>query len=149
MEEYLQNIEFWHWWVAALVFVILEVFAPSTVIIWLGASAAVMGALLFAFPTLPWAWQFGIWAVLSIITVLVWHKFLKKPAAPSDAPGLNKRGASYVGRVFTLDEPMVNGYGKIRVDDSTWKIKADQDYIAGVQVKVTHIDGAILIVEKA
>jgi hypothetical protein len=38
----------------------------------------------------------------------------------SDQPKLNRRGEQYVGRTFTLEEPIVNGHGKIRVDDSTW-----------------------------
>jgi membrane protein implicated in regulation of membrane protease activity len=53
------------------------------------------------------------------------------------------RGQRYVGRVFTLDEPIVNGRGKIRVDDTTWNIEG-ADLAAGVSVEVTSVDGTIL-----
>ena len=64
----------------------------------------------------------------------------------SDQPNLNRRGQQYVGRTFTLDEPIVNGLGKIHVDDSTWKIEGN-DCPAGTKVKVTGVDGVILKVE--
>ncbi|MCK4710234.1 MAG: NfeD family protein, partial [Gammaproteobacteria bacterium] len=64
----------------------------------------------------------------------------------SDHPTLNRRGEQYVGRTFTLDEPIVNGMGKIRVDDSTWKISGN-DCDSGSKVKVTGIEGTIFKVE--
>jgi membrane protein implicated in regulation of membrane protease activity len=59
---------------------------------------------------------------------------------------LNRRAEQYVGRVFTLSEPIVNGTGKIRVDDSSWKVSgADCD--ANTKVKVISVDGTVLKVE--
>jgi inner membrane protein len=52
-----------------------------------------------------------------------------------------------VGRTFTLNEPMVNGVGKLRVDDSQWRI-AGVDAPAGTQVRVVAVDGATLKVER-
>jgi hypothetical protein len=51
-----------------------------------------------------------------------------------------------VGRDFTLDTPIVNGQGKIRVDDSTWKIRG-KDCGAGSLVTVVGVDGVVLQVE--
>ncbi|HEY1153047.1 MAG TPA: NfeD family protein, partial [Pseudolabrys sp.] len=65
----------------------------------------------------------------------------------SDAPTLNRRGASYVGRQFTLAEPIVNGVGRLRVDDSQWRISGI-DAPAGVTVRVVRADGATLHVER-
>ena len=42
----LEEIEFWHWWVAAIGLIVVEVFAPGTVALWMGVSAAVVGLLL-------------------------------------------------------------------------------------------------------
>ena len=39
----LEGIEFWYWWVAAVVFVVIEILAPGFVFIWLGIAAAVVG----------------------------------------------------------------------------------------------------------
>lgn len=64
----------------------------------------------------------------------------------SDQPNLNRRGQQYIGRTFTLSEPIVNGLGKITVDDSTWKIHG-KDCAEGTRVTVTGVDGVILKVE--
>ncbi|MEM6781990.1 MAG: NfeD family protein [Pseudomonadota bacterium] len=147
--ELLQNMVFWHWWVVALAFVILEVFIPGAVLIWFGAAAAVVGLLLFAVPDMGWELQFALWGFLSISSAIIARKYLKTNPIKTMSPNLNKRGAQYVGRVFTLEEPVENGYGKIVVDDSTWKIRADEDFKKGTKVRVTDVDGTMLIAEKA
>ncbi len=42
--------------------------------------------------------------------------------------------------------PSVNGVGKLRVDDTTWKV-AGNDVPAGSRVRVTGVEGTILQVE--
>ena len=143
MVAVLSSVDFWHWWVLAVVLVILEMFAPGAVLMWMGAAAGIVGFVLLGFPALPWEFQWLLFAVLSVAAIFVSWKFLKRHPIRSDHPTLNLRGQRYVGRVFTLDEPIVNGQGKIRVDDSTWKIEG-ADLAAGVSVEVTSVDGAIL-----
>jgi len=77
--------------------------------------------------------------------VLVGRAWLRRRPIETDHPTLNRRGEQYVGRRFTLDEPIVNGVGKLRVDDTTWKIMGD-DLPAGSQVTVTGVDGTVLVV---
>ena len=66
----------------------------------------------------------------------------------TDRPLLNQRGAQYVGRQFHLDEPIVNGHGKIKVDDSIWKVHGP-DCPEGARVTVTGVDGTVLVVAPA
>jgi membrane protein implicated in regulation of membrane protease activity len=84
--------------------------------------------------------------VLSVASFFAWRRFRPAPAA-SDQPALNRRGQSYVGRTFTLGSPIVNGVGKLHVDDSQWRISG-ADAEAGAQVKVVAVDGATLKVER-
>jgi membrane protein implicated in regulation of membrane protease activity len=51
-----------------------------------------------------------------------------------------------VGRTFTLEHPIVNGVGKVVVDDSTWRVKGP-DLPAGSKVRVADIDSVIFVVE--
>ena len=53
----IEEIVFWHWWVAAIVFVVIEVFAPGAIFLWLGVSAGVVGALLLVLPEMTWQVQ--------------------------------------------------------------------------------------------
>ena len=60
----------------------------------------------------------------------------------------SQRGTQYIGRVFTLAEPIADGRGRLHVDDTMWKIEGD-DVPAGTQVRVTGVDGVVLKVEPA
>ena len=52
-----------------------------------------------------------------------------------------------MGRVFSLYEPIKNGQGKIKVDDSIWKVQgADCDITT--RVKVIAVRGTVFEVEK-
>ncbi len=141
-----EEIEFWHWWVAAIVLIVVEVFAPGTVALWMGVSAAVVGLLLLAVPELSWHVQFLVFAILSVATVIGWRAYQLRYPTVSDQPMLNRRGEQYVGRVFTLDEAIVNGTGKIHVDDTMWKVEG-ADLPEGTQVRVTGVEGTLLTVE--
>lgn len=143
----MEQITFWHWWVMAVVLVILEVFAPGAVFIWLGVAAGVVGFVLLVIPSLSWEWQFLLFSIFSVLSIVLWRKRLLQHPTETDQPRLNRRGEQYVGRVFTLAEPISNGQGKIKVDDTTWKITG-VDCVAGSRVKVSGVDGVVLLVEK-
>ncbi len=138
----------WTWWVFGVLFVIVEILVPGFVFLWLGVSAGVMGFVYLLLPGLSAAAQITIFAVLSVVSVVVGRAYLRKHPTKTDDSGLNRRSAQYIDRVFTLDEPIVNGLGKLIVDDSMWKISGP-DMPAGTQVRVTTVEGVILIVERA
>jgi len=142
------TIVYWHWFVLGVLLVTLEIFAPSTFFLWLGISAALVGLVLLVIPGLSWPLQIILFAVLAVVTILVGRQYIRRRPIQSDEPLLNRRAEQYVGRVFTLEEPVVNGVGKVRVDDSTWRI-AGPDIGAGAQVRITAADGVILKFEPA
>ncbi len=144
-----EQIEFWNWWIIAVFLIGIEIFAPGAVFLWMGIAAAVVGFVLLAFPETSWQIQLLIFAVLSVVSIYVWRYLLRdRFAKPESGRVLNRRGASYVGRTFTLKEPIVDGSGLLHVDDSRWKVEGE-DLPAGTKVKVTGIDGTVLKVEKA
>ena len=144
--DLLASIDFWHWWVLAVVLIVLEVLSPAAFFLWIGAAAGAVGVLFYVFPEMPWELQITAFAVFSVVAVMVGRRLFRPGAEPSDQPALNRRGQQYVGRTFNLDLPIENGQGKIRVDDSTWKIRGP-DCAAGTHVRVTGVDGVVLLVE--
>lgn len=141
-------IEFWHWWVLGIVLIGIEVFAPGAYFMWLGVSAGLVGLLLLAAPGLGWEYQLLAFAVLAVASVAGWRAYQRRHPGESDHPTLNRRGMQYVGRVFTLDAPIVNGIGKLNIGDTTWKV-VGQDLPAQARVRVTGVDGTVLTVEPA
>jgi membrane protein implicated in regulation of membrane protease activity len=140
------QILYWHWWVAALICLTLEALIPGAIFLWIGLSALVVGAVVWIAPGLSWELQFTLFSVLSIASVFAWRKF--RPQRRNDQPSLNRRGESYVGRQFTLEQAVVNGVGTLRVDDSQWRISGP-DLPAGARVRVSRADGATLHIEPA
>jgi membrane protein implicated in regulation of membrane protease activity len=138
----MESITYWHWWILAAALIILEVFAPGAFFLWLGIAAGVVGGLIYLTPNLAWEYQVLVFSVLSVVSILVWRKYFRTIPEETDEPALNRRGEQYVGRVFTLTEPIVNSMGKIRVDDTTWKIRGE-DCPVGTRVEVTGVDGTI------
>ncbi len=66
--------------------------------------------------------------------------------ATTDEPFLNQRSASLVGRTATLHEPIREGRGRIRLDDTLWQVMGP-DLPVGTQVKVVSSNGRDLRVE--
>ncbi len=146
--EFLEQAEFWHWWIAAILFLVIETFAPGAVFLWLGVAAGVVGLVVLIFSDLGWEYQFLIFAVFTVGSAVGWRAYVRRHPTETDKPTLNRRGEQYVGRTFTLQDAIVNGQGKITVDDSTWKIEGD-DLPAGTKIQVTGVDGTVLKVEAA
>ena len=144
----LSGIVFWHWWVAAIVLLGIEIFAPGFWFLWMAVAAGIVGTILLVIPETTWQWQVLLFAVLSVTSLIAWRAYQRRHPTVSDEPNLNRRGAQYVGRVFTLDEAIVNGTGKIRVDDTTWKVSG-ADRPLGAKLRVTGVAGTVLTVEPA
>jgi membrane protein implicated in regulation of membrane protease activity len=144
--EWLKHIVFWHWWIFAGLLLIFELTTPTFFFLWVGIAAAAVGFLLLVFPSIPIEMQLVLFGVLSIVAVIAWRKYREVHPPVSDQPLLNQRGLQYSGRVFTLERPIVNGVGKVLVDDSTWRVKGP-DLPAGTKVLVTDVDGVVFVVE--
>jgi membrane protein implicated in regulation of membrane protease activity len=148
MMEWLDHIVFWHWWILAGLLLILELTAPAFFFLWVGIAAAAVGLILLVFPAINLETQLILFAVASVVSVLAWRKYRETRPLKTDQPNLNRRGHQYIGRVFSLNDPISNGVGKVTVDDSTWRVKGP-DLPVGTHVKVTGVDGVVFKVELA
>lgn len=145
--EALEQITFWHWLIAGIVFVVIEMTLPGIVFLWVGIAAGLTGLVLLAVPGMGWESQFLIFAVLSVISVAAGRTWVKRRPTESDHPDLNRRGRQFIGQLLSLDGPIVNGTGRVKAGDGTWKV-VGEDLPAGARVRVTGVEGATLLVEK-
>lgn len=148
MMAWLEHIVFWHWWILAGLLLILELTAPAFFFLWVGIAAAAVGLILLVFPSIVLEIQLVLFGIASIVAVLAWRKYRETRPMKTDQPNLNRRGHQYIGRVFSLNEPITNGVGKVTVDDSTWKVKGP-DLPAGTDIKVTGVEGVVFKVVAA
>lgn len=140
-------LTFWHWWIFAAVLITLEVLLGTFDLLWMGIAAFIVGLVVWIFPSLAWEGQIVIFAILSVLSIIVWRNYAKKNPAVSDEPLLNRRGEQYVGRVVTLEEPIIDGIGKVKLDDSTWKVQGE-DCDAGTKIKIIAVDNVVFQIEK-
>ena len=147
MMSTIASLGVWNWFIAGGILLAIEVVAPGTFMLWLGLSALLVG-IISLFVDWPWQMQFVAFAVFAIASIPVWLRIGRSVAAPADQPFLNRRSEAFVGQVFTLDKPIVNGSGTVRVGDTVWRVTGP-DSPGGSRVKVTRADGATLYVEPA
>ena len=137
----------WSWWVLGLVLLGLEILVPGFVLVWFGAAALLVGALALM---VDWSVRILalVWAVLSIVLLIVGRRWFRRADAHSEDPLLNDRAGRIVGRTFTLAEPLDENGGRLSVDDTTWRVRGPL-LPAGTRVTVRGVDGPVLIVEPA
>lgn len=141
-------VEFWHWWVAAVVLASIEVLAPLTVFMWLGVAAGVVGLIMLVYPDLPWQIQFLVFAVVAIGSVAAFRFLYRQTEHQADSLHLNRRAEQYIGTLHTLETDIVNGRGRATVGDTHWTVEGP-DLPKGARVRVVGVDGIVLKVEPA
>jgi len=146
MIDYIIALGVWNWFILGAILLLLELFAPGAFMLWLGLAALAVGLISLV---VDWSWQAQLvaFAVLSLALTPVWRRYAPKVERPSDSPLLNRRSESYVGRSFTLENPIIDGVGRVRIDDTIWRVTGP-DSPAGSQVRIVRAEGANLFVER-
>ena len=88
----MSELTFWHWWILALVLLVLEVFAPGAFFLWMGVGAGIVGAILLVAPDMGWEYQLMIFSIFSIVAIALWKIYIRKHPTETDRPTLNRRG---------------------------------------------------------
>lgn len=145
MIAFVQQLDWWHWWIAAAALAALETFLPGAIAIWFAAAAVVVGGLLLVVPV-PWQLQIVLFAALGVAALLLWRRVKRPEETVSLQPNLNQRGVQYIGQEFTVVEPIRSGTGKIEVGDTVWLVQG-RDAPIGTRVRVVGVNGAVLRVE--
>jgi membrane protein implicated in regulation of membrane protease activity len=148
MSEFLPVVGPWFWWIAAGVLLVGELLAPGIFLLWLAGAAALTGLADLAFD-FDWRGEIVTFAILSLILVLLSWKWVMASRRPkSDEPNLNQRHHAYVGKVVPLAQAIVNGAGKVRIEDAMWDVDGP-DLPQGALVRISGVSGLRLQAEKA
>lgn len=134
------------WLILAMVLGIGELAAPGIFLVFLAIAAAITGVSLFALPDLPVAGQIASFAVWSVVAVLIGRRWYRDYPVPAVDPLLNDRAARLVGEIVIVEVPAVNGEGRVRVADGTWRAKGELVEV-GERVRIVAVDNGVLVVE--
>lgn len=136
------------WLVAAVVLGLAELAIPGVFLIFLAIAAAITGAAMLALPTIPIAIQLGSFAIWSVATVLIGKRWYRDYPVGTSDPLLNDRAARLIGSVVVVDVPIVDGVGRVLIDDGSWPARG-ADTAVGARVRIVAVNGATVIVEAA
>ena len=139
----------WSWWLLGMLLLAAELIAPGVFLVWIGMAAIVSGLIsLTLWESALWGWQVQllVFAFLSVIITLAGRRIVARHDKDSDEPLLNQRTASLVGRTSVLEEPLAEGRGRIRLDDTWWPVLGP-DLPAGTRIRVVASHGRDLTVE--
>ncbi|CDP52841.1 NfeD family protein [Paradevosia shaoguanensis] len=137
----------WAWVVGGLILLGLELVLPGGVFVWLGGAAVVTGLVSLVYP-MDWSLEFVFFAVLALVAIFVWLRFVRPRPKATDNPFLNQRASRFIGQELVLDEPITAGYGRVALGDSVWRVSGP-DLAAGTRIRIVGADGAVLKVEAA
>lgn len=146
MMEWFEILTPWHWLTAAVILIVIETMIGTYFLLWVGFAAAATALVQLVFG-IGWELQIITFFILSLASIFAWYFYAKNNPEVDAMPHLNRRGHQHIGRTFNLSQAIVNGVGKINVNDSTWKV-AGEDLPEGAKVKVIDIKGTTLKIEK-
>jgi membrane protein implicated in regulation of membrane protease activity len=125
-----------------------EILVPGLVIIWLGISAIVVGAIDYMVD-ISVAVQIYIWTALSVISLLAWFGYFKRTWR---SPVGQSRG-EYVHISGTITQKLGGLRYKAEFDlpilgDRKWIVETDENLEVGERVGVSKVYGQIIKVHR-
>ena len=136
----------WTWLTLGAALLGIEVMISGTFVLWWFGISAILVGLMSLVVDLPWQLQLIAFALLTLVSALTWWRLGGRAKASGDRSFLNRRTEAFIGRVFTVETPITNGRGTVRIDDTVWRVSGP-DCPAGSRVKVARVDGPLLMVE--
>jgi len=136
----------WTWLALGAALLAIELLISGTFVLWWFGIAAILVGLVSLVIDLSWQLELMAFAVLTLVSALAWWQLGGRAKVSIDRSFLNRRTESFIGRVFTVETPITNGRGTVRIDDTVWRVSGP-DCPAGSRVKVARVDGPLLMVE--
>lgn len=136
----------WFWFCLGGLLLIAELLGAGGYLLWSGIAAVIMALITWLISEMSWNWQGLLFAIMIILSVLGWRKWLSicNKTMP-DEP--NQKQHQLIGTKACLITDTNNGYSRIRLADGSWRIYCSQQLLANTEVEVIDIDGITLTVK--
>ena len=148
--QFMSDLGVWSWFIVGLLLLIGEIVLPGVFLVWFGIAAITIGTLtLTPFTDVswwPWQVQLVAFGVLSLLLVLIGNRLFPTDKENDAASGINDPLGKFVGREITLSEPIEDGFGRIKLGDTLWRVQGG-DLPVGSRIRVVGADEGTLLVE--
>ena len=135
----------WLWMIGGVLLLATELLAPGFFLIFIGAAAIAAGLFTLLFD-LGLPSQLALFALYSVIAVMIGRRFYAVEDGPVSDALLNDRTGRLIGKVVTVVQAVDEHGGRVRVGDSEWSARGGPA-AAGQKVRISGVDGNCLTVE--
>ncbi|MCK6408450.1 NfeD family protein [Thauera sp.] len=145
-------LEWWHWEIAGLALVLLELAVPSFFIIWFGLGAMLTGLVLLAVPDMVLASQIATWVIASMAMTVLWFSVARRSRFKTLIGTAAGEVIGEVGLLVSAVAPFERGKVRFQrpvLGADEWACVAETAIAAGERVRVVSVEGSYVKVAKA
>lgn len=145
-------IEWWHWELAGLGLVLLELAVPAFFVIWFGFGALLVGLVLLVAPELSLTTQIAAWIVASVAMTVLWFRVFKRSQHKTLIGTAAGEVIGEVGLLVSAVAPFQRGRVRFQrpvLGAEEWACMAETAIAAGERVRVVSVEGSFVKVTKA
>jgi membrane protein implicated in regulation of membrane protease activity len=150
--EHTMIIEWWHWEIAGLALVLLELAVPAFFVIWFGFGAMLVGLALLVAPDLALSVQIGLWVLASVAMTVLWFRVFRRSQHKTLIGTAAGEVIGEVGLLVSAVAPFERGKVRFQrpvLGAEEWACMAESAIAAGERVRVVSVEGSFVKVAKA
>ena len=145
--EWLGNLSAVHWIALAAILGVVEVTTGTLYILFVAVAAALVALLNFVGPDFSWEIDLLLFAVLSTLSLVVGHYYIKPRMGSDVGETLNQPANALIGRRAKAIADFSAGEGRVQLGDTQWRATTDDQIEAGEELVVVNVEGSTLRVE--
>ena len=146
------TLEWWHWEIAGLALVLLELAVPAFFVIWFGFGAMLVGLVLLLAPGLALSAQIGVWVLASVAMTVLWFRVFKRSQHKTLVGTAAGEVIGEIGLLVSAVAPFERGKVRFQrpvLGAEEWACVAESAIAAGERVRVVSVEGSFVKVAKA
>ena len=146
------TLEWWHWEIAGLALVLLELAVPAFFVIWFGFGAMLVGLVLLLAPGLTLSAQIGVWVLASVAMTVLWFRVFKRSQHETLVGTAAGEVIGEIGLLVSAVAPFERGKVRFQrpvLGAEEWACVAESAIAAGERVRVVSVEGSYVKVAKA
>ena len=146
------TLEWWHWEIAGLALVLLELAVPAFFVIWFGFGAMLVGLVLLLAPGLALSAQIGVWVLASVAMTVLWFRVFKRSQHKTLVGTAAGEVIGEIGLLVSAVAPFERGKVRFQrpvLGAEEWACVAESAIAAGQRVRVVSVEGSYVKVAKA
>ena len=146
------TLEWWHWEIAGLALVLLELAVPAFFVIWFGFGAMLVGLVLLLAPGLALSAQIGVWVLASVAMTVLWFRVFKRSQHKTLVGTATGEVIGEIGLLVSAVAPFERGKVRFQrpvLGAEEWACVAESAIAAGQRVRVVSVEGSYVKVAKA